>query len=160
LVEKALESARGGLGEARRAIQALRASPLEELGLRGALLQLGETTAERSGIAVTVSVGDKVIDLDPELENVVYRIADEALTNVARHSQAKRATVDLARRGGKIRLQVTDDGSGFDTEVPAPDGHLGIRGMNERAEMVDGSVELTSEAGSGTTVAFEVSPWK
>jgi signal transduction histidine kinase len=160
MVEQALESARGGLGEARRAIQALRASPLEEMGLEAALLQLGDATTERSGIPVVTTVGAKVGDLDPELENVVYRIADEALTNTARHSSAERATVQLVRRGGKIRLEVTDDGMGFDVNSPVPDGHIGIKGMAERAEMVGGQVELSSEPGSGTTVTFEVSPWK
>jgi signal transduction histidine kinase len=160
MVEQSLESARGGLGEARRAIQALRASPLEELGLEAALLQLGADTADRAGVAVDVTVGSKVGELDPELENVVYRIADEALTNVSRHSAASQATVALVRRGGKIRLEIADDGSGFDVNAPVPDGHIGIKGMTERAEMVGGMVELSSEPGSGTTVRFEVSPWK
>lgn len=160
MVEQSLESARGGLGEARRAIQALRASPLEELGLEAALRQLGEDTAERSGIPVEVTYGDKVGELDPELENVVYRIADEALTNISRHSAATCAAVDVERRGGRIRLVVADDGRGFDVAAPVPEGHIGLEGMTERAEMVGGAVELSSEPGSGTTVRFEVSPWK
>jgi signal transduction histidine kinase len=160
MVEQSLESARGGLGEARRAIQALRASPLEELGLEAALCQLGEDAAERVGIPVDVTFGDKVGELDPELENAVYRIADEALTNVSRHSNAEQATVQLVRRGGKIRLEVADDGSGFDVSAPVLEGHIGIMGMTERAVMVGGTVELSSEPGSGTTVRFEVSPWK
>lgn len=160
VVEQALESARGGLGEARRAISALRASPLEELGLEDAIRQLGEATIERSGVAVAVTIGDTVGDLDPELENVVYRIADESLTNISRHSAASSATVDLVRRGGTIRLEVADDGAGFDTDSPVPDGHIGLKGMSERAEMVGGTLELSSAPGTGTTVRFEVSPWK
>ncbi len=160
MVDQALESARGGLGEARRAIQALRASPLEELGLTVALQQLGEDAAERSGTDVVVTIGDKVGELDPELENVVYRIADEALTNTSRHAAASHATVDLVRRGGKVCLEVVDDGAGFDVNDPVDDGHVGLKGMSERAEMVDGVFELSSEPGSGTTVRFEVSPWK
>ena len=160
MVEQSLESARGGLGEARRAIQALRASPLEELGLAAALRELGEDAAERGGISVDVAIADKVGELDPELENVIYRIADEALTNVTRHSAASHATVDLARRGGRIRLDVRDDGNGFDSNAPVPDGHIGLKGMSERAEVVGGTFELSSEPGAGTTVRFEVSPWK
>jgi signal transduction histidine kinase len=160
MVDQALESARGGLTGARRAIQALRASPLEELGLVAALELLGETINERSGIAVEMTVGDTVGELDPELENVVYRIADESLTNVSRHSEASLATVDLRRTGGKVRLVVTDDGNGFDPEAPVTDGHVGINGMTERAHMVDGTLELSSVPGSGTTVRLEVSPWK
>lgn len=160
MVDQALESARGGLTEARRAIQALRASPLEEIGLVAALELLGETINERSGIAVEMTVGDTVGELDPELENAVYRIADESLTNVSRHSEASLATVDLRRTGGKVHLVVTDDGNGFAPEAPVADGHIGIKGMTERAHMVDGTLELSSVPGSGTTVRFEVSPWK
>ena len=160
IVGRALEDARGGLGEARRAIHALHASSLEELGLRAALQQLGDTTSERSGIAVEVTVGDKVQDLPPELENAIYRVADEALTNVARHSDAESAGVALVRRGGRIRLEVRDDGTGFDRSAEVPDGHVGIRGMRERAEMVAGSLAIASQSGEGTTVTFEVNPWK
>ncbi|MDJ0496716.1 MAG: sensor histidine kinase [Acidimicrobiia bacterium] len=160
MVNQALESARDGLGDARRAIQALRASSLEELGLEAALAQLGERTVERSGIAVDVTYADNVGDLDPDVENAVYRIADESLTNVARHSGAELATVDLRRRGGRIRLEVIDNGVGFDANGQAPDGHVGIKGMTERAEMVGGSVAVASRPGEGTTVTFEVAPWK
>ena len=160
MVNQALESARDGLGDARRAIQALRASSLEELGLEAALAQLGERTVERSGIAVDVTYADNVGDLDPDVENAVYRIADESLTNVARHSGAELASVDLRRRGGRIRLEVIDNGVGFDANGQAPDGHVGIKGMTERAEMVGGSVAVASRSGEGTTVTFEVAPWK
>ncbi len=160
MVNQALETARDGLGDARRAIQALRASSLEELGLEAALAQLGERTVERSGIAVDVTYADNVGDLDPDVENAVYRIADESLTNVARHSGAELATVDLRRRGGRIRLEVIDNGVGFDANGQAPDGHVGIKGMTERAEMVGGSVAVASRSGEGTTVTFEVAPWK
>lgn len=160
MLHQSLETARGGLGEARRAIQALRASSLEELGLSAALEKLGATAADRTGIEVDVRIADGMGGLAPELENVVYRIADESLTNVARHASASRAVVDLARRRGKIRLEVTDDGDGFDVSATRPDGHMGIKGMTERATMVGGTITLSSVVGSGTTVLFEVSPWK
>ena len=160
MLDRALADARGGLGEARRAIQTLRASPLEDLGLAGALRQLGDAARQRSGVVVTVSVAQKVGELDPELENTVYRIVDEALTNAARHSQAEHASVGLRRKAGKIRLEVVDDGQGFDPALPVPDGHIGIAGMKERAEMVGGTLEIISTQGVGTTVRFEVSPWK
>jgi signal transduction histidine kinase len=160
MVTQALESARGGLGEARRAIHALRASSLEELGLEAALTQLGEQIAERSGIDVDVTLADNLGKLDPDLENAVYRIADESLTNVARHSEAELATLDLRRRGGQIRLEVTDNGLGFNVNGRVPDGHSGIKGMTERAEMVGGSLAIASHRGAGTTVRFEVAPWK
>jgi signal transduction histidine kinase len=159
MVEQALGSARNGLGEARRAINALRAAPLEELGLERALVRLGESIEERSGTAVDMTLGNGLGELGPELENAIYRIADESLTNVARHSSAGHAGVSLRRRGGKIRLQIVDDGAGFDP-ADIPEGHVGIDGMNERAEIVGGTLDVESTAGGGTTVTFEVTPWK
>ena len=160
MLDQALADARGGLGEARRAIQTLRAAPLEDLGLADALRQLGDRTTERSGAVVTVAIADKIGDLDPELENTVYRIVDEALTNAARHAQAERVSIDLRRKAGKVRLEIVDDGVGFDTVMPVPEGHIGIAGMKERAEMVGGTLDITSTRDVGTTVIFEVSPWK
>ncbi len=159
MLDRALHDARSGLGEARRAIQTLRASPLEEHGLETALVRLGETVAERNGLAVETAIADKLGELDPELENVVYRIADEALTNVARHAVAATASVDLRRKSGKVKLTISDDGHGFDPAQDAPEGHVGIKGMHERAEMVGGELDISSGP-DGTTVRFEVSPWK
>ena len=159
MLDSALADSRDGLGEARRAIQTLRASPLEELGLTGALEKLAATMRERGGLDIEMSIADNLGELDPELENVVYRLADEALTNVVRHAQASKAMVDLRRRGGKIRLDVRDDGVGFAADDAAPEGHVGIKGMRERAEMVDGTFEISSGS-DGTTVHFEVNPWK
>jgi signal transduction histidine kinase len=159
MLDRALDDARGGLGEARRAIQTLRASPLEDLGLGDALHQLGQTFSDRHDFSVAVTVADKVGDLDPELENTVYRIADEALTNVARHAMATTASVEVLRKSGKVRLVVVDDGQGFDTDQEAEAGHIGIKGMHERAEMVGGDLDIASDD-TGTRVRFEVSPWK
>ena len=159
MLDQALTDARSGLGEARRAIQALRSSPLEDLGLTEALVQLGTSFTERYGLPITTTVADKLDDLDPELENVVYRIADEALTNATRHSEAANVDVDLRRKAGKIRLQISDNGRGFEVSQEAPDGHIGIKGMRERAEIVGGSLDIASDS-AGTTVLFEVSPWK
>ncbi len=159
MLEQALSDARSGLGEARGAIQALRASPLDDLGLPAALEQLGATFSDRNEFTVNTTLSDKLGDLDPELENAVYRITDEALTNVGRHAEADTVEVDLRRKSGRIKLLISDDGSGFDVGQEVPEGHVGIKGMHERAEMVGGSLDISSDA-AGTTVAFEVSPWK
>jgi signal transduction histidine kinase len=159
MLDQALADARSGLGEARRAIQTLRASPLEDVGLAGAIAALGENCEQRHGLEVEMSIADNIGELDPEQENAIYRIADEALTNIIRHAEANRVIMDLRRKSGKIRLRVGDDGNGFDIEGEPPDGHVGIRGMRERAEVVGGSLDITSGS-EGTTVRFEVSPWK
>jgi two-component system sensor histidine kinase UhpB len=159
MLDQALTDARSGLGEARRAIQTLRASPLEDVGLAGAIAALGENCEQRHGLEVEMSIADNIGELDPEQENAIYRIADEALTNIIRHAEANRVIMDLRRKSGKIRLRVGDDGNGFDIEGEPPDGHVGIRGMRERAEVVGGSLDIMSGS-EGTTVRFEVSPWK
>ena len=159
MLDQALTDARSGLGEARRAIQTLRASPLDDLGLVGAVAALADNCEQRHGLRVESTIADNIGDLDPELENALYRIADEALTNIARHAEAGRVTIDLGRKSGKIRLRVADDGKGFDASGEPPEGHVGIRGMRERAEVVGGSLDIASDP-DGTTVLFEVSPWK
>lgn len=156
MLDQSLEAARGGLGEARRAIQALRASPLEERGLFGALDQLGAAAAARSAISVDVSLTADIEELEPQVEQAVYRIADEALTNVVRHSGATHADLSLARRGRLLQLHVSDNGSGFDTSRAAPNGHVGLQGMRERAQLVGGSLVVDSGGDRGTSVVFEV----
>ena len=156
MLDQSLDVARSGLGEARRAIGALRASPLEEWGLVGALDHLGAAVEARSSLDVAVAIGDDVGDLDPAVEQAVYRIADEALTNALRHSGARHVALRLQRTGRRLQLEVHDDGGGFDPDGPIPEGHVGLQGMRERAELVGGSLALASAPGAGTTVSFEV----
>ncbi len=156
MLDQALEGARTGLGEARRAIQALRASPLEELGLAGALRHLGSAVEARSSVTVECAIGDDLGEMAPHLEQAIYRIADEAMTNAARHSRANSVDVLLDAKGRRLVLEVRDDGEGFDPSAPVPNGHVGIAGMRERAQMVGGSVAVESAPGRGTTVRFEV----
>jgi signal transduction histidine kinase len=160
MLDRSLVGARDGLGEARRAIQALRASPLEELGLTGALDRLRTETESRSSLEVDLSVDEPLGDLDPHVEQAVFRIADEALTNAVRHASAHRAEIELRRRGTQVELRVSDDGAGFDPDRVGRDGHHGVTGMRERAEMVGGVLTLESAPGAGTTLRFaaEVGP--
>jgi len=92
------------------------------------------------------------------VETALYRIVQEALTNVVRHAQATRADVLLERRGNRVVVVVEDNGLGFDANVAhfARQGHLGLVGMQERAEMLGGSLVIESTAGAGTTVVVEV----
>jgi len=156
MLDQSLEGARTGLGEARRAIQALRASPLEERGLAGALQHLGSAVEARSSLEVDFTIDDDLGEIAPHLEQAVYRIADEAITNAARHSQASRVDVMLTATGRRLQLEVRDDGEGFDPAADVPNGHVGLEGMRERAQMVGGSLDVDSSLGSGTRVRFEV----
>lgn len=141
--------------EARRAIKALRASPLEELGLGGAITQLGAAISDTSTLAVAVHISTELDGLEPLLDQTVYRIADEALTNVVRHAAATTCDVSLVESGQSIILTIADDGTGFDASVDPGSEHNGMRGMHERAELIDGVLTVETTPGSGTTIRLE-----
>lgn len=155
MLDQSLDGTRTGLSEARRAIQALRAAPLDELGLAGALGALAARVADGNSVRVACDIADDLGELDPDVEQAVYRIAEEALANTARHSGAGKATLRLERRGNRLRLVVWDDGEGFDAPAASGDGHHGVRGMKERAALIGGTLELVSAPGGGTTVQLD-----
>ena len=160
MLEQSLEATRNGLGEARRAIHALRAAPLEDLGLALAIRHLAESVAVRAGLALDLQGLGQINDLGPQVEQAVYRIANETLTNVARHAGARTLIVRLYQASGRLTLTVSDDGCGFDAATPPPDGQYGLRGMRERAEMIGGALEIESRPGGGTTVRLTVEATK
>jgi signal transduction histidine kinase len=134
----------------------LRPPVLDDYGLMAALRWYGEQFTSRTGLTVTVQ-GEK---LNPRLaahvENGLFRIAQEALTNVSKHAQAGRATVTLEVNGETVRLVVADDGIGFDAVEPDDQPGWGLLTMAERAEAVDGSCRVESRPGKGTRVVVEV----
>jgi len=161
LLAKARANARSGLTETRRALQALRASPLEDLGLALAVRNLAETAAVRSGLALQTDFSEEIDSLSPALEQGIYRIAQEALANAVKHANAHQLTVVLGQNDSQIWLQVTDDGQGFDPgnggisadgEQGNGDEHYGLRGLRERAKLIDGRLEITSAPGQGTSI--------
>ncbi len=162
LLDQASETARTGLAESRRALQALRASPLQDLGLILALRELAEAAAKRSGAALELSLPDRLDRCpSPTVEQGIYRIAQETLENIIRHAGARTIRVCLEQTGSEISLIIDDDGQGVDLdalETPGADAddRFGIRGMKERAALIGGQLELSSEAGRGTSVRLTV----
>ena len=156
----ALDITRSALHDTRELSRLLRPTLLDDLGLEVALQWLTRTLAERCAIAIECSstVGEQ--RLTPDLETLVFRITQEALTNVIRHSGASEAQVRLTRIGNLLRLQVSDDGRGFDPgELNNPDklgDSVGVRGMRDRAELFGGRLELKSAPGEGTRVTLVV----
>jgi signal transduction histidine kinase len=149
----------------------LRPAALDDFGLEMALRRYVDEWAALSGVAVDFhSRGVTARRLAQEVETTLYRIARAALTNVFRHASAKRVSVLLQRRADHVSLIVEDDGRGFDAttmlRAPATQGKLGLLGMQERATLAGGSVEIESSPGAGTTVfvrlplAFEPEPPK
>jgi signal transduction histidine kinase len=160
-LEKSIEMTRSGLTETRRVLQDLRASPLEDLGLASALRHLVTSTAARAGLELDLHIAPRLDSLSPDIEQAVYRIAQEALANVANHASARHLTVQLGRFDARLTLTVSDDGSGFAAPPGSTDGsgrahRLGIKGMRERAELVGGRLEVESQPGQGTIVMFSV----
>ncbi len=155
MLDQALGSTRSGLTEARRALHDLRASPLADLGLPLALRHLAESVAARTGATLKVRTPDPGTRFPPELEQSVYRVAQEALENVARHADARHIMVALTRENAHLLLTIDDDGRGFDQALDSGDG-LGLQGMRERAEMLGGTVEITSQPGGPTTLRLHL----
>jgi signal transduction histidine kinase len=162
ILDQADETARTGLTEARRALRDLRASPLQDLGLVLALRELAETAAERNGASLELHLPKQIEGhLEPTVEQGAYRIAQEALENVVRHAQAGFIAVHLEQRSQALVLRIRDDGQGLDATTSSPErdpgeGSLGIRGMQERADLIGGQLEMTSREGKGTEVCLTV----
>ncbi len=155
LLDQALATTRSGLQEARRALAALRASPLEDMGLPVALRTLAESVAARVGAVLTVRTPEAGARFPPEVEQSVYRVAQEALENIARHADARHVAVTLEAQDGSLRLTVSDDGRGFDPSAGSADG-FGLMGMRERAELLGGRIVIDSRPGGPTTLRLEV----
>jgi two-component system, NarL family, sensor histidine kinase UhpB len=132
----------------------LRPTALDDHGLMPALEGQVRRFGEQHGIEATLRTAGKADTLGDDQQLVVYRVAQEALANVARHASASRVDVDLTTRDGGIDLCVRDDGRGFDSTLP-PSG-LGLNGMAERARLVGGELSVYSSAGRGTTVTLHV----
>jgi two-component system, NarL family, sensor histidine kinase UhpB len=131
----------------------LRPTALDDLGLAAAIA--GQVKqVERPGLEAGLTTEGDFSGLDDDVQLVVYRVAQEALTNAARHSEAKRITVSLRRSGGGVELEVTDDGRGFAFEQS--ERGLGIGGMRERALLVGGELTIESRPDRGTTVRLSV----
>jgi signal transduction histidine kinase len=156
---RALGLARHSLGEARRSVHNLVPAALADDGLPDALRRTVTQWGERTGVRAEFTVTGDTAPLPDEVAATLLRIAEEALSNSARHARATRAGVTLSFMGGEISLDVRDDGHGFDPlAVPAPGrtGGFGLPGMRSRAERVAGSLTVESEPGQGTAVSARV----
>ncbi len=149
--------ARTTLSSVRQLALELRPPVLDDLGLCAALRRHVYDWGHHYGIAVSFeAVGLDGVRLDPAIETAVYRITQEALTNVARHAHATRVGVVLERRGDKCIAIVEDDGRGFDLRAAPHTRSLGLTGMRERAKLVNGDVTIETRHGAGTTIFVRV----
>jgi two-component system sensor histidine kinase UhpB len=154
----ALEITRGALHDTREMSRLLRPTLLDDLGLEAALRWLARTLGERTGLKIEVQSSFGERRLQPDYETLVFRVTQEALTNVIRHSGASEARVSLnVDEGELLRLVVEDRGQGFDPGRNAGDGwSAGVRGMRDRAELFGGRVEIDTAPGRGTRVILSL----
>jgi two-component system, NarL family, sensor histidine kinase UhpB len=154
VLEEAREGARRSLDDVRRIARDLRPDLLVELGLVSALNALATRLTRQSGLPVDRWLDPHLPPLDDDTETALYRVAQEALTNVARHAEATRVTLDLRHADGVVRLTIDDDGRG----VPAYTGSeaRGITGMRERALLVRARLTVGRGPVHGTRVQLEV----
>jgi GAF domain-containing protein/HAMP domain-containing protein len=150
------ETAQEALQEMRLLIFELRPPILEEEGLVTALQTRLEMVEGRSGLEIAFNA-ERVGDLSPEIEEGLYRIAQEVLNNILKHAQAQLVTVHLCRAQQKIILEIADDGIGFDPATIQGKGGLGLEGMEERVALLGGQLLVSGKPGEGTTVRVEVS---
>jgi two-component system, NarL family, sensor histidine kinase UhpB len=147
------ETARASLEDVRRISRELRPEALDDLGLTSALVALTERFAQGGGLTVTRNLDREPPPLSEEAELVIYRVAQEALTNVARHAGTDRAELSLTAADGRLTLRVLDQGKGFD---PQRTEGGGMRGMRERAVLVGAQLAVTRRPRGGTEVRLSV----
>ena len=143
------------LQNVRRLAVELRPTALDDFGLVPAVERLADTFREQSGLTVDLEarLGDS--RLPAEAETTLYRVIQEALTNIVKHAGATGVSILLQRRSHAVHLVVEDDGAGFDPAVPR-EGALGLAGMRERVALAGGKLQIESTPGGGTTLVAEV----
>jgi len=135
----------------RRIAADLRPLVLDDLGLVAAVEWLTQNFTQRWGVACTLDINED-LELHEPYATAVFRIVQESLVNVAKHAQASQVQVCVARTDAEVSLRVSDNGAGFQTAAPRKAGSLGLTGLRERAQLLKGTVNITSTPGQGTVV--------
>ncbi|MBI4339789.1 MAG: HAMP domain-containing protein [Chloroflexi bacterium] len=159
-VEAAHREARKAIESLHRIMVELRPQALDDLGLLPAIRWYAETRLAERDIELDFHTTGSKARIEPQIETAVFRLVQEAINNVYKHSGARQARVRMEFTEGLVRGAVEDDGSGFDLEAvrsqPSGSRGLGLMGMDERASILGGKLTITSRPGAGTTVAFEI----
>lgn len=149
------ELVNSALNDVRRLANELRPPTLDDFGLEATLERLTSDIAQRSGLNLQLNVAPGSSLLSGSHETALYRIIQEALTNIVKHAQAQAVSIIVTHPNGTVRAVIEDDGNGFD-QTNVRDGALGLVGMRERAALLNGRIELHSTPGHGTTLIAEL----
>ena len=154
ILEQSMEHARETLAAARRTISDLREHSREIPDLKGAIKEEVNRFEKATGISCLLKfmMEDEVSD---KIDEFIMRIISEALTNIARHASAGQVAIDIIQLDGRLRIEIKDDGKGFDPDSVRP-GHYGLIGMQERTRIVGGSMDIESHRGQGTILKFDL----
>ncbi|HJV28604.1 MAG TPA: CHASE3 domain-containing protein [Aromatoleum sp.] len=153
--DRLISTVDSGIALKRRITDDLRPPLLQELGLVAALRTLGEEFAQSAGVKVTLDLPDADLELPPDSALALFRIAQEALTNIRRHAAARHVKLALQPLHDSLRLIIQDDGTGFDPAT-AHKGHHGMAGMRHRMQMLSGDLHVDSMPGDGTRIVASV----
>jgi signal transduction histidine kinase len=160
VLDEAIRQVESEIEKLQALITELRPAALDQIGLAPALESLVERARTTLGIEIEceldldLEAGRHPARLTPDIEGGVYRLVQEALTNIGKHADATRALVRLREADGRLTVEVSDDGSGFDPERTS--GGFGLVGMRERVELLGGSLDISSASGEGTAVSASV----
>jgi two-component system sensor histidine kinase UhpB len=159
-IEELIATVSGALDEMRQLARRLRPAVLDDLGLEPALRWLARNAKPWFGLDVDLHVSGLAERLDAEIETLAFRVVQEALTNVSRHSGAQAARVDVVGNGHALSVRVRDDGRGFDARAvlagDAGEAGVGLRGIRDRVALFGGALTIDAAPGAGTTVSFSV----
>lgn len=155
MLNSALNTANNGLDEARRAVRAIRAESLETFGLAIAVHRLAVDASKRGNLSLVRDISGNFSDLPADIEQCVYRVAQEAISNTIQHANARKLGVMLQKQDGFVLLEITDDGEGFQA-APAIANGFGLQGMRDRAKQLGGTCEIQSSPDGGTTVRLRL----
>lgn len=153
-LEEIAEATRQSIDHVRRIARRLRPEALDDLGLVNALISLCRRMGQHSGVRIESDLANTVPSMSAETELVVYRVAQESLTNAIRHAQASKITLALTTEDDQVTLLVRDDGRGID--APLSDDTAGVSGMRERALLIGAQLKIRSHHGAGTEVQLDV----
>jgi signal transduction histidine kinase len=152
LLDHSLAAIRTGLMETRRALQALRSSPLEDLGLKLAIINLVDTLPGQTNYQIDLRMDDIRQALPGDVQQCFYRVAQEALSNIVTHARASKLSLCLQQEGERLKLSITDNGVGFNEKQLVAADRYGLLGMRERAEMIQAVLSINSQPGAGTRI--------